>query len=176
MGIPWRHHFGMEGPRPAPIHFMWPAKQIGNVHQVVSMQGYWTCTAVEQNCQSTTPVKLELEVVSIKPKVFIIDNFLNSFESDELVRIAKPAMFPSEVGFESFPSETRTSQNGWIERQRSSMIDSLYRRAADVIQIDESLLYPQFSAEYIQVVHYKEGQKYDAHHDWVSNILTSNFD
>ena len=166
VGFPWRHHFGPEGPRPPPVLYMWPAKQIGDVHQVLSTQGYWSCTMVEQNCQSTNPVKLELEVISVKPKVFLIENFLNSFESDELVRIAKPAMFPSEVGFESFPSETRTSRNGWIERQRSSMIDSLYRRAADVVQIDEALLYPQFSAEYIQVVHYKEGQKYDAHHDW----------
>lgn len=167
VGIPWRHHFGPEGPRPPPVLYMWPAKQIGDVHQVVSTQGYWSCTEVERNCQSTTPVKLELEVVSVKPKVFIIENFLNAFESDEIVRIAKPAMFPSEVGSrESFPSESRTSQNGWIERQRSSVMDSLYRRAADVIQVKEELLYPQYSAEYIQVVHYKQGQKYDAHHDW----------
>lgn len=39
--IPWRHYFGPNGPRPPPIHFMWPAKQIGDVHSISSGQGYW---------------------------------------------------------------------------------------------------------------------------------------
>ena len=40
-GIPWRHYFGPDGPRPPPTLFMWPAKAIGDVHAVTSSHGYW---------------------------------------------------------------------------------------------------------------------------------------
>lgn len=48
------------------------------------------------------------------------------------------------------------------------MTDSLYRRAADVLRIDESMLVHGITAESLQVVHYNVGQKYDAHHDFAS--------
>lgn len=44
--------------------------------------------------------------------------------------------------------------------------DSLYRRAADLLQIDEKLLVRSGAVEDLQVVHYVDGQKYEAHHDW----------
>lgn len=40
-GYPWRHYYGPDGPRPPPVLFMWPAKQIGDIHAVTSSQGYW---------------------------------------------------------------------------------------------------------------------------------------
>jgi hypothetical protein len=40
-GLPWRHFFDASGPRKPPILFMWPAKQIGEIHAVTSPQGYW---------------------------------------------------------------------------------------------------------------------------------------
>ncbi len=40
-GIPWRHYYGPDGPRPPPVLFMWPAKRIGDVHAVTSSHGFW---------------------------------------------------------------------------------------------------------------------------------------
>jgi hypothetical protein len=40
-GIQWRHYFGQMGPRPPPKLYMWPAKEIGDVHRVISKEGYW---------------------------------------------------------------------------------------------------------------------------------------
>ena len=37
---------------------------------------------------------------------------------------------------------------------------------ADLLAIDEAMLIPAKNAEDLQVVHYENGQKYDAHHDW----------
>ena len=77
----------------------------------------------------------------------------------------------SGVGFAkgaNFNDTQRTSTNSWIERQRNPMIDSFYRRAADVLRVDESLLVHDKTVESLQVVHYDPGQKYDAHHDWAS--------
>jgi hypothetical protein len=40
-GIEWRHYFGPNGPRAPPTLYMWPAKEIGDIHTVVSSEGYW---------------------------------------------------------------------------------------------------------------------------------------
>ena len=63
-------------------------------------------------------------------------------------------------------SDTRTSTNTWLGRGKNQITETLYMRAADLLQIDEKLLRPSAAAEDIQVVHYSVGQKYDAHHDW----------
>lgn len=39
-GVHWRHFYGPHGPRPPPVLYMWPAKEIGEVHKVVSAEGY----------------------------------------------------------------------------------------------------------------------------------------
>lgn len=40
-GIPWRHYYGLNGPRDPPMLFMWPANTVGEVHEIKSLQGYW---------------------------------------------------------------------------------------------------------------------------------------
>jgi prolyl 4-hydroxylase len=73
-------------------------------------------------------------------------------------------------------SETRTSRNAWVARDSSPVIDTIYRRAADLLNIDEKLLISHKNAEDMQVVHYELGQKYDSHHDWgVSGYPESRF-
>ena len=63
-------------------------------------------------------------------------------------------------------SATRTSSNAWISREENIFFDSLYRRAADLLRLDEAILHNTKNVEDIQVVHYINGQKYDSHHDW----------
>ena len=49
-------------------------------------------------------------------------------------------------------------------------------RAADVLRIDEKMLFTSTNAEDMQVVNYVNGQKYDSHHDWgVSGYPESRF-
>lgn len=63
-----------------------------------------------------------------------------------------------------FSSDVRTSRNSWIERLRSPLIESIYRRAADLMRLEYSYMFN--NAEHIQVVRYEKGQKYEPHHDW----------
>jgi len=74
-GIHWRHYYGPEGPRPPPVLYMWPSKQVGTVHKATSPEGYWSCDGPVTDCQSSAVVPLELEQVSIEPRVFIIPIF-----------------------------------------------------------------------------------------------------
>ena len=168
-GIHWRHYYGPDGPRPPPTLYMWPAEKIGQVHKVVSPEGYWACDGTEGQCQSDKPVELELELVSIEPRVFIIPKFLNDFEVGEIIKLARPHIKQSHVGDVEvgvLNSDTRTSKNAWIPRTSSAITESLFLRAADLLNIDEKLLTRHRNAEDMQVVHYDVGQKYDAHHDW----------
>lgn len=72
----------------------------------------------------------------------------------------------------------RTSKNTWVARGSSPIIDAIYRRAADLLQIDESLMRKRskdedvdlgtsaYIAEKLQLVHYAVGEKYHAHYDF----------
>lgn len=170
-GIPWRHYFSAEGqPRAPPSLFMWPVREIGDVHRVVSGQGYWKCDGPKAQCQDGAPVTLELEALSLQPKVFVIERFLSESECSSIIGFARPRLHHSQVGNADaggiLSSSTRTSSNTWIPRETSELYDSLYRRAADLLQLDQSILRSNLNAEDLQVVHYVNGQKYDAHSDW----------
>ena len=170
-GRAWRHYYGIDGPRPPPTLFMWPADSIGDVHRVTSNQSYWKCMDSQENCQTfNESIALELEVVSTEPRAFIISNFLSEFEAEQIIETAKPKLHHSTVGNKlgggTRSSSTRTSSNAWISRNSGPFYDSLYRRAADLLRLDEAILHPTQNVEDIQVVHYINGQKYDSHHDW----------
>ena len=127
-----------------------------------------SCNGPNSKCQSSDSISLELEVVSVAPKVFIIPDFLSDFEADTLIGIVNKSVKYSTIGdFEDkVESETRTSRNTWIPRRTSALVDTLFRRAADAINVDEKLLHTNANVEDIQIVHYVNGQKYDSHHDW----------
>jgi len=153
-------------------------------------------------------LELSLRVVSCAPKVFEIDNFLSDVEAQHLMDIAKvrggmtrSTVLGSMAGDEQkkkkdkMEMNTRTSTNSWIEREASPIVDAIYRRVADVLQMDEALLrdrivYPQSRptnqnnddnddvtqmslAESIQIVKYESGQQYAPHHDFIIPPTTS---
>ena len=59
----------------------------------------------------------------------------------------------SETG--AFESDTRTSRNTWLRRSSSVVMDTLFRRAADILQVDEKHLTKKTGAEDLQVLHLK---------------------
>jgi len=170
-GRAWRHYYGPDGPRPPPILFMWPADNVGDVHRVTSNQTYWKCMDSQEACQtSESKITLELEVVSREPRAFIISQFLSDYEAEQIIETAKPKLHNSTVGNRlgggTRSSSTRTSSNAWISRSTAPFYDSLYRRAADLLRVDEAILYSAHNVEDIQVVHYINGQRYESHYDW----------
>ena len=57
-----------------------------------------TCGGTRDDCQSRDLISLQLEVVSLQPRVFIVENFLNDFEVGTIIDIAKPHISDSIVG------------------------------------------------------------------------------
>jgi prolyl 4-hydroxylase len=132
-------------------------------------------------------LNMTLKVLSVAPRVFEIKNFLSRTEVDHILKLAGGVTLArSSVGdvgagkskAESKQTETRTSFNSWVQRGESPIIDAIYRRAADLMRIDEALLRKRDSterpdyeslgslAEHLQLVHYDPGQQYTAHHDF----------
>lgn len=155
-----------------------------------------------------TFLTLQMIAVSCAPRIFEIPNFLSDVEVNHLLSLAKNVnMTQSTVSAASrsldkddtdrrgsdddgnFQEDisTRSSKNGWIGRETSPIVDAIYRRAADVLRIDESLLRHRYEnddddeggnskkrsiverssmAEPLQMVHYQVNQHYTAHHDF----------
>lgn len=131
--------------------------------------------------QSPT-LNMTLKVLSCAPRVFEIPNFLSQTEVDHILHIAGGiTLMESGVGdgaagdspdkTEVDKRKTRTSFNSWVARDASPIIDAIYRRAADLLRIDEALLRPRpdgerpdvpydtTMAEHLQLVHYDVTQQ-----------------
>jgi len=133
-----------------------------------------------------TEMNMTLKVMSCAPRAFEIQNFLSDAEVDHILDLANASDMKlsttataDEVSqAEKKKSSTRTSFNTWVSRETDQVIDSIYRRAADILLIDEAKIryrnkseYPDLGSkksigESLQLVHYDYAQEYTAHHDF----------
>jgi prolyl 4-hydroxylase len=136
--------------------------------------------------EESSVLNMTLTVLSCAPRVFEIQNFLSHAEVDHIIHMATGMKLRLSTTSGSdggghdarSDSQTRTSHNSWVDRGRSPIMDSIYSRAADLMQIDEALLrhrhdseFPEVphkgsNAEDFQLVHYAESEQYTAHHDF----------
>lgn len=170
-GRPWLAHY----PRGPPILPMWKAEYIGQIHTIESNESYWNCLpeSLEPTpneilkCRNNQPIYINLEVISMEPKVFKIMNTLSDFESDFIKNISLARLKRSRAGQDGgLVSKTRTSWNTWIGRNDHYFLDTMYRRAADILQLNENILWPHKNVEELQVLNYQIGQEYTPHHDF----------
>jgi len=130
-------------------------------------------------------MNMTMKVISCAPRAFEIPNFLSQHEVDHIIRLAGGiSLKESQTGssrekdINQKDTKTRTSKNSWVQRERSPIIDAIYRRASDLTRIDEALLRDRSDdehrdrddkrslAETLQLVHYDVTQEYTAHHDF----------
>lgn len=200
-------------PRPPPMHYIWPADYFGQTHWVVTKETRFISMPPDDVLKKISTVgtdrvlpddaprllkdyreegtmNMTMKVLSCAPRVFEIMDFLSQVEVDHIMKIAggeNLAKSATGVGSEETindDSGTRTSYNSWVERERTQVIDAVFRRAADLMRIDEALLryrgngeypempYPNTLAEHLQLVHYDPGQEYTAHHDFGFSAVT----
>lgn len=179
-GDTWWHYIDGDGPRPEVKFAMWPADFIGQVHTIESSEGIWS-RKNDRNCQSTECVSLSLEVVSKSPKVFVIKDFLSSLEADILMESARAEVMEDskvcegEVYGAGVASTVRTSSHTWLNRDTNCITESIYKRAAHLLKIDDKVLNEFSNAEELQLVHYKLNQKYEPHFDWTIDLPESRY-
>lgn len=153
----WLGHF----PRRFPMHFMHEAKYIGQTHQMEDFS---------------------LEVVSVTPRVLVIDNFLSAEECQSIIRTSQEqglqhsTLHSGASAKQTRDLSTRSSSNTWLPRDTNALTERIYQQAAQVMGLDPELFqkYHDSSphhhsiAESLQVVRYKKGgEEYQPHHDFV---------
>lgn len=127
-------------------------------------------------------LNLTIKAVSCAPRAFEIHNFLSDVEVDYLLDLVRHQnLVRSTTGQTNGEvSDTRTSTTTWLSRDSDPVLNVIFRRAADVLRIDEALLRQREPGELsdvlplshdkinedLQVVHYDKGQQYTAHHDF----------
>lgn len=139
--------------------------------------------------QATEPtLDLHLTVLSCAPRVFQIRNFLSPAEVEHLLQLAEKSNMrlsstkAGDSGQARTDKATRTSKNAWLPRNTDMVLEIIHRRAADVLQMPESLLrwrrtseIPEFPesmvsvAERLQLVHYNVGER--TYPDWFVGLL-----
>mmetsp|Transcript_29738 Transcript_29738/g.60779 ORF Transcript_29738/g.60779 Transcript_29738/m.60779 type:complete len:459 (-) Transcript_29738:262-1638(-) len=161
-GVPW---LSMHE-RPKPVLNMWPAERLGQVHTVLSKERFW----VSDTEQANEDASVSLTVVSkgpTGPRVFLVTDLMSEFECEHIVMQGEQVVKPSIVGQDGgFKSRTRTSENGWLSRGRSNVLETVHKRFADVLGLDENMVRSGANAEELQVVRYEPGQQYQPHHDF----------
>jgi prolyl 4-hydroxylase len=169
-GRAWLSNF----PRAFPMHHMYQAEYFGQTHEIHS--------------GSETQPNFTLEVLSVTPRVFRIANFLSAWECDTLIQLAVQNGLHASTVYAGGGTpqrrrdvQTRSSSNAWLDRNHHlNLTDRIYRRAAQVLQMDEASFGhvapvddavedPRYHsiAESLQVIRYKTGEEYTPHHDWV---------
>mmetsp|Transcript_10538 Transcript_10538/g.25391 ORF Transcript_10538/g.25391 Transcript_10538/m.25391 type:complete len:613 (-) Transcript_10538:2-1840(-) len=153
-------------PRPFPIHYMHDASFIGQELLVSDMT---------------------LKVLSVRPRVFQIDNFLTAEQCKEVIRmgldqgLTESTLHASPLAKQRRDLSTRSSHNAWLSRETSPLTEIIYEKAAELTKIDarhfqnihQSSAQHHSIAESLQVVRYKKGEEYTPHHDFISPSINN---
>eukprot|EP01084_Bolivina_argentea_P186766 321834_1 len=165
-------------PRNPPIHHMYSGDFIGQKHQVTSNHSFYNCYPVTTNdedikkCRDDSIINFEWEVVSTSPRVlWLSPPFLSDYEIEHIKLIAGPKLAESTVGHGegAYASSVRTSKGCFIDRCETDLIDWIFRRLADVTQIEESFLWHMVGSENLQVLKYNKTQEFKPHSDYNTN-------
>jgi len=126
--------------------------------------GHWKCES-DTNCDINEPLTLTVMVLSVAPRVLLIENFICEEEMDLIRRKSNLRTATVGDGSNSIVSDTRKSDVGWID-WREPWMKRISQRTADIFNFKESHLTVGGLAESLQLASYNQGGKYSAHFDF----------
>ena len=171
----------------------------------LKMRQFQSTSLREKNAITNTAstMQLNLKVLSCAPRVLEVKKFLSPVEVQHLIDLASGAkgdvvIERSTVSASNFDgnrkikkvrgskADARSSTGGWIHREQDVIVDTIFRRIADLLNIDEDLMRDKprdYSSveenedmeplpthdrivEAMQLLRYEPGQEYSAHHDF----------
>jgi len=132
---------------------------------VIQTNGQWLWPGVSIGHQQQTEQGYTLETISLRPLVFRVPSFLTydecdyiRAESEQHMRASGTSKMDHDV---DKPDTTwRTSTQHFLHSQGKPKIGAIDKR---VSELTNTMVAQQ---EYVQVLRYKEGEKYDQHHDY----------
>lgn len=110
----------------------------------------------------------KVKVLSMSPRIYLIENFLSSYECDYIIHKSRPDLKRSTVV--SFVSENeevhegRTSKGMFFQQKPEDLVlRGIEKRIAELTMI------PEENGEAIQVLSYSIGEEYRPHFDYFDN-------
>jgi len=105
----------------------------------------------------------------LRPRIFLIENFLSDEEADAIIERSKQkgmfesTVYTSERDKFTRENQVRTSSNTYLDPYADNflLLHQVRERAVDITTL------PYTYAEQLQVIHYNKNQHYHAHYDWV---------
>jgi len=167
-------------PRPPPLWPFLSTTILGQRHQRSSAVGFHgPCDSgpAEALCPpaGNVSVVVEAEVLCSSPQLLQLHRIISDSEAEyiraEAIRLGMVLSRTEDSGQQAL----RNSSTAWIHRNHSSVIDAIYRRIAEVMQLPESKLWPGAAAEMLQVVRYRPGEGYNSHTDYGGNLPHDRF-
>ena len=155
-------------------------KQLASSEMVILTEGgNWIWPGVAEGYRRTVDVtspnsketrRVTIETLSLVPLVVSIEGFLTEDECDYIAEKAGPRMQYSGVSLMDkdkgkAASEWRTSQTAFLNSVDDPTLTDIDYRVASLTRI------PRNHQEYVQVLRYGAGEKYDAHHDFFNKDL-----
>lgn len=163
----------------------------------LEMKKYQSSQIKGKTDTESSTMQLSLKVVSCAPRVLEVRKFLSPVEVQHLIDLATGAkgdvfmqsstVMASGLNDKKVRSATkqanRSSSGGWIHREQDDVVDTIFRRVADLLSVDERLMRDQRPShlvgtddeslptydrivEAMQLLRYEPGEQYSAHHDF----------
>ena len=146
--------------------------------------GQWLWPGVKVGFQRTIQLNLlnymddpslnvTLETLSLRPLVLSVNEFLTPQECDQIRDDAMPSLKYSDVVLMDKDagrpaSDFRTSQSTFLNHAGKPWLRAIEDRTASLVRV------PRKHQEYVQVLRYGNGEKYDPHHDFFDPSLYQN--
>ena len=104
--------------------------------------------------------KKKLQVLNEYPYIALIEDFLDHDECMHIINASKGKLVRSTVdGPVEQIDMSRTSSQAWLNYEEDDLVKEIGERVSHLVEI------PLSHAEPVQVVYYKKGEQYVAHHD-----------
>ena len=160
----------------------------------LEMKDYQSSQVKGKTLTSNSTMQMNLKVLSCAPRVIEVKKFLSPVEVQHLIDLASGAkgdvsmqtstVMASGVKGSALKQDTRSSTGGWIHREQDVIVDGIFRRVADLLDVDESMMRDQRPphlvgtedseslpthdriVEAMQLLRYSAGEQYTAHHDF----------
>jgi hypothetical protein len=150
-------------PRAKPVHYMHEDKGLNSVVQVASKHVQFK-NSIDSLVDEANPFIISATLISTKPRLFEIENFLSSEECDHIVSVLKSGGLSRSTTGEKEINPSRTSSTRWIEINETAIVENVVERAFDFMKIPYSRKNWKI-VEKPQGLYYEIGQFYRAHHD-----------
>eukprot|EP00040_Diaphanoeca_grandis_P003597 m.25345 g.25345 ORF g.25345 m.25345 type:complete len:300 (+) comp14963_c0_seq2:117-1016(+) len=98
------------------------------------------------------------------PMILQFENFLSAAECKQIIKLAKNKMERSTAGLGRETDQSRTSSTGWLMDPREMNDETVVNIQNRIAQVTNTHANNQ---EHFQVLHYKVGQFYREHHDYI---------